>query len=193
MTSERLLELPSLLKSRLEAGEDILWMDGPNKLRCAVLQTAWAVLGAYALVYVALWARQSIASLIGPAGGPQQPALAFVLFGLPATLLALVALFSPLSAFVRGARTLYAITSRRVVVMRGPGEGGFETFAPSDLTGIAVDRAVGKTGDVRFARPGQTLATGETLRHPIILQAVNDPHRVAEILRDLASTSPAAA
>jgi hypothetical protein len=136
---------------------------------------------------IALWLALAAGGFSGRDPSRGALAVAFVLIGLPIAVLAFVALCAPLSALVRGRRTLYAITDRRVIIMRGPGEGGFEAYAPSDLSDIRVRGEFRNVGDVVFARAGTALASGGILVRPARFSMVRNSTEVARMLHGLAA------
>jgi len=187
MSVDRSFDLPSLLRQRLESGENVVWESAPDLTRSAALQAGWSAVGMVGIINIVSWLHLAVEGYSRRDSSQQSATAAFILVGLPVALLAIVALCAPITAFVRARRTLYAITNRRVIVMRGPGEGGFEAYAPSDLSNIRVAGEFWDVGNIVFAHPGITLASGAVLRRPAVFSSVRNCGDVARMLRTLAS------
>lgn len=145
----------------------------------------FAIAGACAGAVVVSWLLVIAPAFHSVSKVPPVEAASFIFFGLPIAVLALVLVFWPVTAAVRARRTFYAITDRRVLILRGPGDGGFEEYAASDVRDVEVRALRDGVGDVVFAHSGQTLASGRELVRAAGFSWVRDADAVAEQLRAL--------
>jgi len=144
-------EARAAVQGELEPGESLLWVGRPNPMRA--IGPAWGafVFGipwtAFALFWT--WGASGFGRHMPGTGGPFS---FFPLFGLPFILVGLGMLTSPLWAYRKGKRTLYAITNNRLVIIATGWTRTVQSYTGDDIGNIErVDRADG-TGDVIFAR-----------------------------------------
>jgi hypothetical protein len=147
------------LQAELQPGESVRWVEQP--VPALLARAGWALVlfaipwTAFALFWVWGAAR---ASSHGP--GPFQ---VFPLFGLPFVAVGVGMLASPFWIMRAARRTVYAVTDRRALVIRGTWLGvNVRSFAPEKLGDLSRNQRPDGSGDLVFGqdvRPGNRGAT----------------------------------
>ncbi len=141
-----------------------------------------AIAGIVGVTVIFLWVAAVANALHNHADNAGSMALTLLFAGFPATIFSIVLVFAPTSARTRAARTLYAVTDRRAIVMRGPGEMGMESFEAADIADVSVKSPNRPVSDVAFGvAPHSAKGEGRV----VVLQALADPSAVADRLAAL--------
>src|ERR1041384_2667380 len=117
----------SIVQRELAAGESLLWSGRPDPVR-----SSGAAYGCW--IFAVPWTAFSVfwmAAAWGLIGGRGNPAMS--LFGLPFLLVGLGMMMAPRWAYASAKKTVYAVTTRRLIIMN---EGRFrkiKSFYADDL------------------------------------------------------------
>ena len=152
------------IDGELSPGETLLWAGQPSSSRMARQGIVPMLLGIPFTAFALFWtaAAGGFAFLFGGAaravsggnGAFAAPFLLFPLFGLIFVVVGCGLLLSPLWLFLGAQRTLYAVTSKRVIVWSGRIFGGVtvRSLSPAQLGDRARTEAGDGTGDLIFPR-----------------------------------------
>lgn len=175
--------LQEALDRELEHGERVRWTGMP-KPRLFTPGTVGAFL------FAIPWTGFAIFWTCGAAGFKipkfDKPSDFFPLFGLPFLLIGLGMLSSPWWSYRSALKTLYAITSKRaIIIKRGMSSTSIKNFMPDDLHDLhKVERRDG-SGDIFFdSWSGMAPGNNRTVSQGFI--GVDDARSVERILRELA-------
>ncbi|HEY3329029.1 MAG TPA: hypothetical protein VGK19_03325 [Capsulimonadaceae bacterium] len=134
------LDLPSVLRSRLDPGEAPQWTGAPDGATLASRTKPFVALGALAAVAMVGWVAQTVHAFAVHADNAGILALSLLFVGIPYIVFTALLLHAPYSARARAERTLYAITERRLILMQGIGEGGFDSVEPKSIGSVTIRR-----------------------------------------------------
>ena len=149
MLSEK---LETILRDELHAGERLLWSGQPRPLRLARAKIPVSVFGLFFGGFAAFW-------MAGASGFklPNFNAIGFEtifpLFGLPFLFAGLGMITSPIWAARKAAKIIYAITSKRALIITPKTFGGVEirAFDPDKLKDIRRVQLSDGKGDLIFS------------------------------------------
>ena len=142
-------EAQQLAQAQLDAGERLLWHGRPDPKRQMLGGLAVMLFGIPWTAFALFWTGAA-SGLIWGEGSLGWHSL-FGLFGVPFVLVGFGMLAAPYWAYRRAQRTVYAISSRRALIISGTFARKIQSFAAPDIGIIErTDRRNGK-GDVMFA------------------------------------------
>jgi len=172
------------LGRELEPDERLLWSGRPRPWH---LVRAALPIAAFAIPWITFSLFWMVGAVDSRAPAVRAGGLAvFPVLGIPLVLLGMLMLFSPLWALSQARRTLYAVTSRRLLILVSGRSPSLRSFDPRTLAPLQrFDRTDG-TGDLLF--PDQTLLNAT--RGYSRLQAmhtgfigITDAHSVHDLIR----------
>jgi hypothetical protein len=142
---------PFLLAEReVEPGERLRWAGRPDPLRPTLMS--------FGIYFFAIpWTAFAVFWMWGAAGfgtrpvRPDGPWMLFPLFGLPFVLIGLGMLSAPFWAYRKAARTIYAVTNKRLLIITTGRTRSVETYAPQDIQFVERTERPNGSGDVLFA------------------------------------------
>lgn len=155
----------SVVESEVGSDERVLWIEQPIPgllARTAIPMALFAVpFTAFAVFWIvmALWTTSSAPGAPGSGAqgaGTQGPAImriVFPLFGVPFLLAGVWMLSSPLWVRRSAARSVYVLTDRRAIIIRGGRWGAMDvrSFEPAALTDLRRQQRADGSGDLIFA------------------------------------------
>lgn len=120
-------DLQRRIDDEIEPGETLRWAGQPDRGRMARMGTCPALFGIPFTLFALVWMGMAggIGSLIGHATQTVSPGSPFEFFpllgllGVPFVLVGLGLMLSPLWLSLKAARTVYAVTDRRVLLFEG--------------------------------------------------------------------------
>ncbi len=113
---------------------------------------------------------------------------AFPLFGVPFVLIGLVMLATPLWTHRSARRTVYAVTNRRAIVIRGGRTTSIRSYLPDRLRELHRRERNDGTGDVLFATRFWTDSEGDRRTEESGFLRIDNPKEVEARLRHLAES-----
>lgn len=181
-------EMQDRVERELDAGEQIEWIAMPIPRFFTPAATGAFLFGIPWTAFAIFWTG-------GAAWGSSQVEgagwfRAFPLFGLPFILIGLGMLSSPIWAFRRARRTVYAITNCRALSFEGGRTTTVRSYAPERLKEIYRKERRDGTGDVIIARRSWRDSEGDTQSEERGFLRVRDVKEVEARLRRLAGTVP---
>lgn len=164
------LEAEREINQELQPEETLVWIGQPNPAR-AVWSAGAPVMFLFGLVFTVFaffWTLSAAAPLLHSShqrSAPNGFEIAFPFFGAPFILVGLSFLLRPYWMYRLASQTIYAVTSKRLVVISGMRIRSVQSINPDALTGIdRLERPDG-TGDIVFrsnqapvAQPGPRFA-----------------------------------
>lgn len=193
--TSRLRAVPDSLRDFVsrEVGrdEEVRWMGQPRPWRYAVGSVPIFLFGIPWTAFAVFW--------IYGAAGFKVPEFKhgfdfFPLFGVPFVLVGLGMLSSPLWQMRRARRTLYMVTSRRVLIFSGGRTMAVRSIVPEQLSEIQRRERGDGSGDIFFG-PSSPLHVAASV-HPgmaeqfaVAFLGIEDVQRVEQLLRELAATA----
>ncbi len=186
---------------QLEPGEDLLWSGAPQPR--SVLRSGWVQARQRAVWAAALTLILAVAAV----RGSEEPGIPLAaLAGVSGLATAVLALW-PLLAAAAAHGTVYAVTSRRLIISRRFPTSRLRTFAPGNLVPLRIRRSGDGSGDVLFAldveavehascgcgaglcptSSGRIIRVSEirdaTIEAPVGFRSLRDPDAVAALIQ----------
>jgi hypothetical protein len=168
-------------QAQLESGERLLWWGKPDPKRGLLLTIPVVLFGIPWTAFSIFW----MGAASGLVFGDSRPGWfsLFALFGLPFVLVGLGMLSAPYWAYRKAQQTIYALTSRRALIIISGRATKVKSYAGSDIGTIErTDRANGKS-DVMFA----TVITGKNMQS-IGFMGIENGRHVERLLLDTFKT-----
>ena len=187
------LKLPNKLREiadeELQPGELIRWVEQPiprfftrlsiAKFLFAIPWTSFTVFVIYSALGLKLpELRKGL-----------QPQHLIALIGLPSFFLGLEMLLSPLWEWKRARNTVYLITDKRAISVRGDRPITIKSFSPDLLQNVYRKEKADGSGDVVITVRGWKDSDGDPWSGEIGFFAVRNPQEVEKLLKQLAQTA----
>lgn len=180
--------LDAKVKQELEPGERLVWMEQPVPRFFTAASTPMFVFAFPWTAFAVFW-TVSAAEYKVPDFSRSLDYVPF--FGLPFIAIGIAFLFSPLWAYFKALKTVYAITDRRAITFEGGLAMTVTSYAPDRLRSLErKDRANG-TGDIVFERRIIPRTKGGSYEKELGFQGVREPRKVEQLLRGLAERGKA--
>jgi hypothetical protein len=186
--------LPEPIRQRVEAelrpGEGVRWVEQPIPGR-----VAWTALPTFlfAIPWTAFALFWTWGAWGATCGGKLTPeARMFPLFGIPFVLVGLGLFSSPLWLMLGAKRTVYLVTDRRAVVIRGGWAGNVtvRSFEPEKLMDLRRDQREDGSGDLVFGQDVKVGSKGREYTVDYGFIAVPNAREAEEYVRALAHHAP---
>jgi hypothetical protein len=175
-------ETDEAFESEIEPGEKILWQGRPDATRAGLKLVP-------VLVFAIPWLAFSIFWVVGAADYKvpdlSKPGGFFPLFGLPFVLVGLFLLSVPYLGYRTAQRTVYAVTSKRVLILILGRTRKTTSYYPKDVKALEVTVRSNGKGDVVFAREIWRGRRGSTNTTPIGFFGIDDPEAVKRLMAHL--------
>jgi hypothetical protein len=164
-------------QAQLEPGERLLWHGKPDPRR-GLLAMIPIVLFAIPWTGFAVFWTAAASGLLFEDSRPGWISL-FALFGVPFILVGLGMLTSPYWSYKKAQRTVYALTSRRAMIITGRSTKKVESYTGNDIGIVARTERPNGTGDVLFAT-----IEGKKSSQKVGFIGIPDVRRVERLLLD---------
>jgi hypothetical protein len=136
-------------QAQLDAGERLLWVGRPDPRRQLLGSLFILLFGIPWTAFALFWTAAASGLVWGEMGFGWHSL--FALWGVPFVLVGFGMLLSPYWMYRKAKRTVYAVTSRRALIITGTRERKIQSFTRADMDAIErTERSSGK-GDVMFA------------------------------------------
>ncbi len=175
------------VRRELEAGESIRWMEQPIPRLFAP-----ATIGA--VLFAIPWTAFAVFWMFG-ASGFKMPNFSeggfafFPLFGVPFVLIGFGMLSSPLWAYRKALKTVYAITNRRAIAFEGGWTTTVRSFRPDQLKNVYRKERRNGVGDVILGQRVWTDSDNDRRSMDMGFMNVRDAKRVERLIQELADTT----
>lgn len=177
----------SLVQPELEAGEQLLWVGSPAPMRMAraslgrfCMGIVWSAITGHFMVN---WYSHK-PDVSGPGGLWGHHGIASSLFFVPFILGGAHELLSPLLAYLTATRTVYAITSKRALIITRGRTRKVRSYPERDIRSIQRDERQNGTGDVTFARTRTKDSDGNDVVEDVKFVGIPDVRLVERVLRE---------
>lgn len=174
-------DLQARVENELERGERIEWMEMPiprfftgastGAFLFAIPWTAFALFWTYAASGFGSFSN----------GG----SVAFAMFGLPFILIGIAMLSSPLWAYRRSFKTIYAITDRRAIIFAGGWSTTIRSYSPANLRNVFRREKRDGSGDVIFELKEWKDSDGDRRSQEIGFMRIGNPKAIEQSVRKL--------
>src|SRR5262245_25640227 len=175
-------EIEQTLNAQLDPGEGLLWSGAPNPGRMALSTLPATVFGIPFTGFAAFWMYTAFTMTSKP-GSPPGPWMFFPLFGIPFLLIGLGMLTAPLWAFLAAARTLYAVTNKRAMIVSRVFSTSVRSYLHADIHDLQRVERGGGEGDVFFANRDIVTRSGGVVRKRIGFLGIPDVRSVEQLIR----------
>lgn len=152
MTVDRMDDAPSgpspieVMQDEMRPGERLVWADRPDPGRLAVSALPMSFFGLFFFGFAVFWMVGAWQTMDGSESGFF---VLFPLFGLPFLLVGLGIVLAPLWVYMHAHKTVYAITSQRLIIKKGR---TVKTYEPEEIEKVERTDHKNGLGDVIFAR-----------------------------------------
>ena len=184
-----LSEAQFMIQSELQPGESLQWTGVADAGRAALSALPASIFGipfaGFALFWITVAYRGSHAvskSASNPIGGVFS---LFPLFGLPFLLIGLGVVFSPLLAYFKAQKTVYAVTDKRVLVVICGRTRTVRSCTPADIVSVDHRERAGGTGDVIIGTTSIMPTRNSLSQMTVGLLGVSNVKEVARLVLNL--------
>ncbi len=135
----------SIAQREMGTGERLIWADRPAPGRLALARLPATLFGLVFAGFAVFWIAGATEATIDVDGAFSL----FPLFGLPFLLVGLWIVLAPLWAWMGARKTVYAVSSDRLVIIKG---GSVRSFAPDEIENLERRERSDGSGNVVFHR-----------------------------------------
>jgi hypothetical protein len=170
------------INRQLDPGEGLLWSGAPKPGRMAL---STLPVSAFSIPFTAfavfwIWSAYSMTSRSPSPGAPWN---LFPLFGVPFLLIGLGMMTAPLWAYLGAGRMLYAVTSKRALIVIRLFSTTVKSYVHSEIHDLQrVERADG-SGDLYFANRDVVTQRGGIVRQRVGFLGIPDVRSVEQLIR----------
>jgi len=181
-------DLKEKVDRELESGERISWIDMPRP--------AFFTPRSKAMFFFAIpWTLFAVFWICGAAGFKvpdfKEGSGLFPLFGLPFLFIGIGMLMSPLFAYYKSLKTVYAITNLRALTFEGGRSETVRSYPPLKLLNVYRKENRDGTGDVIISFEEWRDSDGDRNTQLLGFFRIREPNRVERMLKDLAKRADA--
>jgi hypothetical protein len=177
-----------IAQAELQPGESLQWSGIADPVRAALSALPALIVGIPFAGFAFFWitmAYRGTHAISKSSNAIARGFSFFPLFGLPFLLIGLSVVFSPLLAYRKGLKTVYAVTNKRVLVIVDGRTRTVRSCTPADIVSVDHRERAGGTGDVII----RTNSIMQTRNSPmtISLLGVSNVKEVARLALNLHS------
>jgi len=190
--SELSPQLRTLVDAEIRSGERIIWLDQPIPGRMARSTLPIVLFGIPWTAFAIFW--------MAGASGFKRPDFShgfgfFPLFGVPFVLIGFGMLSSPFWARRSSRRSIYVLTDKRAIVIRGTWRGSItvRSFERERLTDLQRKQNADGSGDLIFARDVRRDSDGDRYSTDVGFLGIRDVKNVEDMVRSLVKRDEASA
>lgn len=179
-------DLQSVIQAEARPNEKILWIAQPDPLRIALHPSMIACL-LFGIVWTSFTVNFQYMCTKG--AGPHSTSfwgfngIASDLFMLPFLAIGLTMIFSPVSAFWKARKTIYAITTERIFIVQQGRTRHVETYGASDIGTIERVERADRTGTLTFGQKTSRDSDGDKQTRAIQFIGIPNVHDVEILIR----------
>jgi hypothetical protein len=166
----------------LDPGERLIWSGKPGPLRYALNRGIFSFL--FGLVFFGF-------AIFWTINAADQSSALFVFFGIPLLVFGLGFVLSPIWQFIRGGRSIYALTDRRAVIDISKVFPRRVSVPLSQIRLIEVRRSATGFGDVLFREIASSVSYGNSISRDGFI-AIAEVDHVDQLLRSVIEKGTAA-
>jgi hypothetical protein len=185
--------LRSIVEPELENGEQLLWVGKPSPNRMlipSILPFGFGVVWTtFAVNFIYQWNRGPN-DVQGPGGLFGLQGILSNLFFVPFILIGTGALLTPIWFYLKAKRTVYCVTSGRILIVQNRRSRKVESYGPPDIGPIERTERADGSGNLTFARRDYSDNDGHQRSQDIQFVGIPDVRSVEKLLRDLFVNKP---
>lgn len=166
---------------QISSGEKLIWADRASPMRVALRRLPIALFGIPFLAFAIFWMNMASLAATGQ-GGPFD---LFPLFGLPFVLVGAGMVLAPVWGYAVGLYTVYAITDRRLMIMRRFPTHRIMSYEADDIETIERREGANGRGDVVFRQELRYGSRGRSHVRRIGFFGIPEVRRVEDEIRRL--------
>ena len=176
-------------QSALGAGESLVWNSVPNARRAAVAAISETITPAIALFgFALLWTIQAYSVAVSTSTASTQtssPVRSALIIPLVFLVGGLLNLARPLWVYRRALRTVYAITSHRVMIIRGEGRSSVDSLDPAEVCDLKSRERQDGSGDVMISTDFSVRTRNSLARRRWWFYGVPNAKAVAQLISEV--------
>lgn len=176
-------ESQRFVEREMQSGERLLWVEKPDPARLGSRMIVPALFGIPVTAFAIFWTASAWSMSQNTGFGGSGFDKVFPLFGLIFVVVGLAVLSSPLWAFAKGTRTIYAISNHRALVVESGASQTTKSYSFSDMEDLERTERADGSGDLIFKRETRRGSKGRTYLEPIGFFAVPKVREVENVLR----------
>ena len=141
-------------QSELKTSESLVWSGVPNARDAAIAAIPETIMGGVSFVgFALLWMVGAYSAAVSTPATSQKPSPVLGQLMIASILLTagLLHFARPLWVYRRALRTVYAVTSHRIMIIRGSGSRGIDSLDPAEMVEVQCREREGGAGDVRIS------------------------------------------
>jgi hypothetical protein len=141
-------------QSELKASESLVWSGVPDARHAAIAAVPETITPGIAFVgFAFLWMVGAYSAAVSTPATPQKssPVLGPLMIALILLIAGLLHFARPLWVYRRALRTVYAVTSHRVMIIRGNGSSSVNSLDPTEIVVVGCRERKGGSGDVMIS------------------------------------------
>jgi hypothetical protein len=141
-------------QSELQAGETLVWSGVPDARRAAIAAISETITPGIAFLGIGFLLTiqgYSTAGSMPKNSHSLSPIFGMLVFMLPALIAGLLNLLRPLWVYRRGLTTVYAVTSHRVMIIRGSGRRSVRSLDPAEIVDVRCRERPNGSGEVMIS------------------------------------------
>lgn len=184
-TADLPMHLREAIETERESGEQLLWVGQPDPLRSVGAEWGAFVFAIPWTAFALFWEAMAIGLGFSPkVGTPQVIGWVFVLFGLPFIGVGVAMLSSPFVAMAKARQTVYAVTSKRILILTKKGSGlESHSFVPRYVGDLQRTERGDGSGNLAIAPPANRFGTVRGQINGSVFMGIKNVREVERIIR----------
>lgn len=176
-------------QSELRASESLVWSGVPNARRAAVAAIPETLTPGIALVgFAFLWTTGAYSAAVSTSTGSTQtssPVRGTLILAFVFLVAGLLNFARPLWVYGRALQTVYAVTTHRVMIIRGNGNSSVDSLDPAEIFDVRCRERQGGSGDVMISTDFSVRTRNTLARRRWWFYAVPSAKEAAHLVSEL--------
>lgn len=176
------------VQSELQSGESLYWTGTAGASRAALSALPASLFGIPFAGFAIFWingALHATHNISRSSNGFARSFTVFPLFGVPFVLVGLGLVLAPLWAYLKGLNTVYAVTSKRVMIITGGGNRTVRSCTPADIVSVDHRERPDGSGDILIRTNAQMRTNNSVSQVTVGLYGVSNVKDVAAQVMNL--------
>lgn len=175
-------------QSELKASESLVWCGVPDARRAAIAAIPETIVPGVALVgFALLWMVQAYGAAVSVLTPSQKPlpVRGPLMFAFILLMAGLLHFARPLWVYRRALRTVYAVTSHRIMIIRGNGSNSLNSLDPAEIVEVRCRQRSNGSGDVMISTNFSVRTKNAFARRSWWFYGVSNVQEVVHLVSDL--------